>query len=195
MRCQRLAQPRRPHGRRLAQKRTLGVAGQHITHGARPHGVREQLRSRRASRQIGCERLFADQPRSFLDGIGAQGRTPARRRGRRQRDGVRIVAPARLRSHVAFRRQLLVGALHRDQAHTQMIRQRALRGQFGVRRDSARFDISLDAAIEVPVEALPVPIVERIREHGSPRLSSCFTSGPKSDYTITSNFDHTSIAT
>lgn len=84
---------------------------------------------------------------------------------------------ARHGPHVPLGHELGVGALHGDEAHPEMLRERALRRQLRVCRDGARLDVAPDAAVEVAVQAFLAAILERIREHAA---SLPFRSPPPS---------------
>ena len=95
----------------------------------------------------------------------------------RQRERVREVARARHGPHVPLGHELGVGALHGDEAHPEVLRERALRRQLRVCRDGARLDVAPDAAVEVAVQAFLAAILERVREHAA---SLPFRSPPPS---------------
>ena len=102
----------------------------------------------------------------------------ARNRGKLARK----VAPALLRAHIAFRDELGVGSLDRDDAHAEVAREGSLGGKLFIRQDVPVGDIVADAPIKVVVTARVPSLIHVVRQHFSP--------SPQSGLIYYSQFDH-----
>ena len=87
----------------------------------------------------------------------------ARNRGKLARE----VAPALFGANIAFRDELGIGSLDRDDAHAEIAREGSLGGKFFIRQDVPVGDIVADAPIKVVVAARIPSLVHVVRQHFS----------------------------
>jgi len=120
----------------------------HAAHELGPDGEREQLR-RRTVRRCGQLRFRARHGRRC-------------RNGRRERDRFDEVAGAFARGDIALGQQLAVSGFDGDLADVQMLRERALGGQFFSARQAAGEDVGFHCRIELFIERLARRVGESI---------------------------------
>ena len=155
MRRDRLPQRRNAAARRI--RHHLGaLPGDRAAHQLRPRGKREVVRVGAVAREVGeiLRRVRQRRRCGFC-------RLP--RGAALQRSGKKSLA--RHGIQIAFRNQLRVCVLDRDDADAEILREAALRGQLRAGRDLAGNDVVADAPVQVDVQTLPLQIFERIGQH------------------------------
>ena len=77
----------------------------------------------------------------------------------------REVAPALFGAHIAFRDELSVGRFDRNDAHTEIARERPLGGKLLVGQDVPMGDIVTNTPIEVVIAARVSSLTHVVRQH------------------------------
>ncbi len=161
---------RRPCASREVGDERSAVRNPVVRGGRNRTGMRRTFRAGRIgrlARRRGNSRSAAPSPR-----IRSAPR-PVWRVRRRHVQLVRVVPLPLDGPHVALGNQLVVRALHRDEAHAQVLGERAFGRQLLVRRNGPALDVAANAAVQVLVAAHLAAPLELVCQHVRALSAGC----------------------